>query len=672
MRFFSRHRQETPRRGTKAVANKSGIFLRTFALSSLLILGVILIFAAATIPRQKNAILKSLESQAHSVSASIAQVCGNAVVTEDYSFIVEHSLQVVRGSPNILYVGVARREGFTLIHTAQSWTQLEKPPLEWESPGDPRPKGAIMQSSLVGQKVFYYRFPLQYSGLEWGTLHLGLSLTSLDKEIHSMYRIMALLSLLCIGCGITGGYLFARRLTRPILELRDVTRKIAAGDLQARASINTGDEIEDLALSFNHMTHRLLETTVSKNYVDNIIRSMKDSLIVTDTEGRIQTVNRAGLDLLGYAADALTNRPIAMIVDPDAPTEGLEADLSENFPQADSFNNLEQSFHTRDGRKIPVLFSGSVMRDDQGRATGRIYVAVDITERKQAEIDLQHSKEAAESASRAKSEFLANMSHELRTPLNHIIGFTELVVDQNFGEVNATQTEYLNDVLTSSHHLLSLINDILDLSKVEAGKWELEPAEVNLKQLLENSLVMIREKAVKHGIALAAELETAPAVIVADERKLKQIVFNLLSNAVKFTPDGGKITLSAAHCHPAGAREADTVDASAPWVELRVTDSGIGLRPEDIERIFNPFEQAEGALTRRFQGTGLGLSLTRKLVELHGGRVWAESEGIDRGSVFRALMPKGCGNVAGEVGADEFPTKAYSRRTVVNASSALS
>jgi signal transduction histidine kinase len=263
--------------------------------------------------------------------------------------------------------------------------------------------------------------------------------------------------------------------------------------------------------------------------------------------------------------------------------------------------------------------------------------------------NLQAAKRAAEQASIAKSEFLANMSHELRTPLNHIIGFTELVVDKAAGDLNAQQEEYLGDVLTSSRHLLSLINDILDLSKVEAGKMELHLSDVHLRSLLENSLIMFKEKALKHGLQLSTDLDGIPERIRADERKLKQIIYNLLSNAIKFTPDGGAVRLSAQPLFyldagwvaPAGRR----VDvpfhpaAAGDWIDISIRDTGIGLKKENLERIFAPFEQADNSASRKYQGSGLGLSLTKNFVELHGGRIWAQSEGEGRGSLFSFLIP---------------------------------
>jgi signal transduction histidine kinase len=239
---------------------------------------------------------------------------------------------------------------------------------------------------------------------------------------------------------------------------------------------------------------------------------------------------------------------------------------------------------------------------------------------------LEGAMERAQSSDRKKSEFLANMSHELRTPLNHIIGFTELVVDQAIGPLNATQEEYLNDVLTSSRHRLSLISDILDLSKVEAGKMNLEISKIPLEEVLRDSLSMVKEKALKHRITITPRFQGIPAQIRADERKLKQILYNLLSNAVKFTPDGGRVELEARGMDGRG-------------VEIRVSDTGIGLAEADRERIFQPFEQGDNSASRKYQGSGLGISLTRKLVNLHGGRVWAERDGSGQGTVFHVILP---------------------------------
>ncbi len=230
-----------------------------------------------------------------------------------------------------------------------------------------------------------------------------------------------------------------------------------------------------------------------------------------------------------------------------------------------------------------------------------------------------------EVADRHKSEFLANMSHELRTPLNAIIGFSEVLLQRMFGEINAKQQEYLEDVLSSGRHLLSLINDILDLSKVEAGRMELELARFDLPQALHDTLVLVRERAARHGIDLHLEADERLGEIVADERKVKQVLLNRLSNAVKFTPEGGRVELRAV--------------PTDGGVEMSVIDTGIGIAPENQELIFEEFRQVGGDYAHKREGTGLGLTLARKLVELHGGRIWVKSQ-LGQGSTFTFSIPE--------------------------------
>jgi signal transduction histidine kinase len=237
--------------------------------------------------------------------------------------------------------------------------------------------------------------------------------------------------------------------------------------------------------------------------------------------------------------------------------------------------------------------------------------------------ELQRLYRELETVSRHKSEFLANMSHELRTPLNAILGFAQVLEKRLFGELNEKQEEYVEDIRSSGDHLLSLINDVLDLSKVEAGQIELELAPFSLREAVERGVVMVRERASKNGVVLAVEIEPEVHVISGDERRVRQILFNLLSNAVKFTPAGGRIEVSAR-----------LVDEE---IQLAVADTGPGIPPEDIDRIFEEFQQTDAGAKQR-EGTGLGLALSKRLVELHGGRIWAESE-VGVGSRFVFTLP---------------------------------
>jgi signal transduction histidine kinase len=238
--------------------------------------------------------------------------------------------------------------------------------------------------------------------------------------------------------------------------------------------------------------------------------------------------------------------------------------------------------------------------------------------------EIEDKSRQLEAASRHKSEFLANMSHELRTPLNAVIGFSEVLLQRMFGALNDKQDEYLKDIYASGQHLLSLINDILDLSKIEAGRMELAPAPFHLPTALENAVTLVKERAARHAITLDIGVDPRLGELMGDERKVKQVLLNLLSNAVKFTPEGGRITMKASRMDGA--------------VEVSVTDTGIGVAPEDQAAIFEEFRQVGSDETRKQEGTGLGLTLAKKFIELHGGRIWVESE-LGRGSTFTFTLP---------------------------------
>jgi len=273
-----------------------------------------------------------------------------------------------------------------------------------------------------------------------------------------------------------------------------------------------------------------------------------------------------------------------------------------------------------------------------GRCKGFMIMVQDITERKHSEEALKQAKQEAEDATRAKSQFLANMSHELRTPMNAIIGFSEMLQDMTFGGLNAKQARHVNNILTSGRHLLALINDILDLSKVEAGRLELDNTEIDVDSTLRGVAGIVGALSARKQITLQVDIEEGLPRIWADEAKLKQIVYNLLSNAVKFTHDGGSVTLSASLGSGSLSAEFDE-----PFVTVSVADTGIGISPDAQQRIFKEFEQIDSSYGRKQQGTGLGLALTLRLVHLHRGRVRVTSEGIEgAGSVFTVDIPLDC------------------------------
>jgi signal transduction histidine kinase len=257
---------------------------------------------------------------------------------------------------------------------------------------------------------------------------------------------------------------------------------------------------------------------------------------------------------------------------------------------------------------------------------GNAQLLQEIAERKRTQFELEKAKNAAEAASRAKTEFLANMSHELRTPLNAVIGFSDVLSEQVFGPLNENQVQYVADILESGQHLLLLVNDILDLAKIEAGSIEIQRGQVAVARVVERTIQMFRERAVRLGIRLSGHVAGDVGTIEADERRVKQLLYNLLSNALKFTPSGGDVRV--------------TVSRTAEATEFRVSDTGVGIAADEQQKIFESFYQVDSGLSKNAQGTGLGLAVVRQIVELHGGTVRVESE-PGQGSSFIIALPHG-------------------------------
>ncbi len=676
-----------------------GVTLKTALLSWLVTIATVLFFVTVIIPEQQQTFIENLNSKAHGVAVSLWDVVAGAVVNEDFGSVVDHCIRMLAGDPTIDYLVITRNDGFSLLHDHQGWR------VETDLPGEWRPERRVATSgiavvSLFNRRAFHYSTPFDYSGLQWGWIHVGLSLESYDRSVAIVYSRTGLLAVLCILLSLVASFIYARQLVKPILSLQKVVQRVAAGDLSVRAVVESGDEVGSLATSFNSMTEALRQR-------DCILQSVRLAaqrfLSSTEWSAVIQEV----LAKIGQAAGVSHLRVFERHVDERGVLMGLlrqewvapGCNATMNNPKWRKFSvydsglgaSIEKlqrgevcSAHVRDLEEpakgmyeahtiksiagVPIMVEGSlwgVLSLEDGRRERQwtdaerdsLQAAADMLSaaiaRQRMQDALLRAKEAADAGNRAKSEFLANMSHELRTPLHQIIGFTELVVDDPDSRLNEEGRQFLTLSLQSSQHLLSIINDILDITKVESGRLDIRLSEIHLVPLLERSLEMIRDEGSRKSLDLSLRADGVPETIVADERMLTQILLNLLDNAAKFTGEGGSVQLRANRISwvdgrlvTSGGKRLDlgqTVTQQmfrdVGFIEVTVADSGVGISEEDLERIFNPFEQADSSISRRFEGTGLGLALTKGFVEMHGGRIWAESQGLGKGSRLCFVIP---------------------------------
>ncbi len=361
-----------------------------------------------------------------------------------------------------------------------------------------------------------------------------------------------------------------------------------------------------------------------------IVSSSHDAIIGHTLDGVITSWNKGAERVFGYAAEEVLGKPIA-ILHPAACADE-EAQAVERLRRGEAIDHFSTRRRRKDGQDVDVSVTISPIRNSAGDVVGASRIARDISQEKRIEelrirsIELEASSRRIQEANRLKSEFLANKSHELRTPLNAVIGFSELMHDGKVGSPSAAQKECLEDILTSSRHLLQLINDVLDLSKIEAGRMEFRPEPVDLVRFIEEVRGIFRSLSAKKRIEIEAEVEPGLGGIVADPAKLKQVLYNYLSNAIKFTPEGGRVSVRAR-------------SEGTERFRLEVEDSGIGIREKDLALLFTEFQQIDSGTSKGYPGTGLGLALTRRIVEAQGGRVGVHST-FGSGSRFFAALPR--------------------------------
>ena len=474
------------------------------------------------------------------------------------------------------------------------------------------------------------------------------------KDLAAEARIISYIGIPLIVAGKTIGVLNLSTRQRHEFTAEEVDFLTTLGGEAAMAVENAQlyDQIEKRAKELNR------EVIRQKQYAETVLHSIADGVYTVDLNRVVLSWSKGGEAITGYTAEEAIGRSCAdFLHHTDESGEVLcrtnRCPFLRVWASGQPVGTEQVSAHHKEGWLVPMAVTAAPIFDESGRSIGAVEVFRDVSKERELLKSIQE-------ASRAKSEFLANMSHELRTPLNTIIGFSELMANEMAGPITDEQKEYLGDVIDSSRHLLSLINDILDLSKVEAGKMELELSECSVKEIIERTIVMFKEKAFKHRIKMEIGIEIEN--IMVDERKIKQVLFNLLSNAMKFTPDGGSVNVSARKVRSSefGVRtnkdretlkfqdskelfmssELITLDSELHrnFIEISVEDTGIGISEEDQKRLFQPFQQLDTTLTKKYPGTGLGLHLCKKFVELHGGRIWVESE-VERGSRFSFTIP---------------------------------
>lgn len=515
------------------------IYGRTAMLSWLLIIGTLVIYVIILIPFQKQEATERMRSEANGFAASIGQVTANSIILEDYSFAVEQCLKLISETNSVQYIVITRHDGFSLVHSGRQW-YLDTLSGFWTRPEKSLREGKTMQTEFSDQKVFHYTYSLDYSGIDWGWIHLGLSLKKYHLFMRNTYIRTFLTALLCIAIGFGAALIFAHRLSLPIRELDRIARQVAAGEKNARASIRTGDELESLASSFNQMTEGL-------------------HLIQEELELRVQE---------------RTNELAKS-------NQALQQEIIERRKAEDQVRRLNEELEKRVIERTAQL----------------------------------------EATTQELEGFVYSVSHDLRAPIRHITGFVDLLKSRLNTTLDPTSQKYLKNITQSTLKLGKLIDDLLVFSRI--GRAEMFKIEIDLNKIIHEIQTELKPDLQGRNILWQiGQMEP----VRCDPTLIRQVMTNFISNAVKFTRPREQARI-----------EIGNLMNNTNETIVFIRDNGVGFDMKYMDKLFGVFQRLHHA--SEFEGTGIGLANVKRIIHIHGGRVWAEAR-VNEGATFYFALPK--------------------------------
>jgi signal transduction histidine kinase len=632
---------------------------------------------------QKRTVLTEAQGRGLQLTRVFANSSVQAIGADDV-LRLRQTINGIVSEPDVLYAMILDPSGRALVHSDMRGAgQIHTDLLSRQAAAAESP--LVQELWRTGLYAYDFAVPIYVMNDRRAVARIGISLEKELAGIRSTRNLILGLGVLTLGAGLALAMFQAHSVVRPIGRPDQSAQEVTSGNPDREIEGQGRDEVgrpgeafnrmEESLRAFREIAHEITSTLDLDAVLQTIARHVKAILkadiahvATCDPRTGIATVvagygDQHGFLVAGYGEQLGFPRGLEIV--PGRGVGGYVLATGQPLMIADYAHDprITESYHELLHREgvvallvVPIALKGKIIgllytanrrptaftpgdQEILSRLAAQAAIAIEnatlyaqvrqYAEDLEAKVEartreLQKANTQLAAASQHKSEFLANMSHELRTPLNAIIGFSEVLLERMFGELNEKQAEFLQDILSSGRHLLSLINDILDLSKVEAGRMELHLEPFNLALAIESAMTFVRERANRHGISLGLDLDGRLGELVADERKVRQILLNLLSNAVKFTPDGGQVSVAAR--------------LAEDRAEISVRDTGIGIAPEDQGVIFEAFRQVGKGQGQKREGTGLGLALAKEYVELHGGKISVQSE-VGKGSTFTFTLP---------------------------------